>query len=325
MSWIVRVRSASTKGWQARLPYGKVNPKTKSRRFRSRLFSDAVYGGSRKAKQAAERAVRADLGLASRYPFTLFTGGRIPGEEIFVYRQMYEVINRLKVDGAVNSDRIIFDLDPNVSTVYTVIPQTPVAGTVPGSARIVAGPTQGQEVPGAAPPGTDDVTVDVVDPNRLITATYKLGYKPEDLTPVAQMADLPLFLFVVLFGLSMDYHVFILSRIREAYGGGVSTEAAVAHGIRTPAGTVSAAAFVMVAVFSIFVTLSVADMKQFGFGLAAAILIDATIIRAVLLPATMKLLGEWNWYLPRWLRWLPSLERDESVAATEPVHVSGSA
>ncbi|MGH2996837.1 MAG: MMPL family transporter, partial [Gaiellaceae bacterium] len=134
------------------------------------------------------------------------------------------------------------------------------------------------------------------------------------------MAWLPAFLFVILFGLSMDYHVFILSRIREAYDGGRSTEAAVAHGIRTTAGTVSAAAFVMVAVFSIFVTLSAADLKQFGFGLAAAILIDATIVRAVLLPATMKLLGRWNWYLPSWLGWLPRLSHER--AAASPVAIA---
>jgi uncharacterized membrane protein YdfJ with MMPL/SSD domain len=116
---------------------------------------------------------------------------------------------------------------------------------------------------------------------------------------------LPLFLFVVLFGLSMDYHVFILTRIREAYDRGMSTEDAVAHGLRTTAGVVTSAAAVMVAVFAIFATLSFLEFKEMGVGLAAAILIDATIIRGVLLPATMKLLGERNWYLPRALRWLP--------------------
>jgi len=128
------------------------------------------------------------------------------------------------------------------------------------------------------------------------------------------VAWLPLFMFVILFGLSMDYHVFILSRVRELYDRGMSTEDAVAAGIKSTAGVVSAAAFVMVAVFAIFVTLSTIDMKQIGFGLAAAILIDATIVRAVLLPATMKLLGKWNWYLPRWLEWLPTLEHDRSTA-----------
>jgi uncharacterized membrane protein YdfJ with MMPL/SSD domain len=126
---------------------------------------------------------------------------------------------------------------------------------------------------------------------------------------------LPLFLFVILFGLSMDYHVFILSRIREAVVGGMSTDKAVAYGIKQTAGVVTSAAVVMVAVFSIFATLSSLEFKQMGVGLAAAILIDATIVRAVLLPATMKLLGDWNWYLPSGLRWLPSVRHD---VAPEP-------
>ncbi|MEA2191498.1 MAG: hypothetical protein QOI73_1619 [Solirubrobacteraceae bacterium] len=121
---------------------------------------------------------------------------------------------------------------------------------------------------------------------------------------------LPLFLFVILFGLSMDYHVFILSRIREAVTGGMSTDRAVAYGIKQTAGVVTSAAIVMVAVFSIFATLSSLEFKQMGVGLAAAILIDATIVRAVLLPATMKLLGDWNWYLPSRLSWLPSLRHE---------------
>jgi uncharacterized membrane protein YdfJ with MMPL/SSD domain len=120
---------------------------------------------------------------------------------------------------------------------------------------------------------------------------------------------LPLFMFVILFGLSMDYHVFILSRVKELVDEGMSTEEAVATGIKRTAGTVTSAAVVMVAVFAIFVSLRTLDIKQMGFGLAAAILIDATIVRAVLLPAAMKLLGDWNWYLPRWLEWLPRLER----------------
>jgi uncharacterized membrane protein YdfJ with MMPL/SSD domain len=127
------------------------------------------------------------------------------------------------------------------------------------------------------------------------------------------MAWLPVFLFVILFGLSMDYHVFILSRIREAYDGGMKTEDAIAHGIKTTAGVVTSAAIVMVFVFAIFGTLSLIMMKQFGVGLAAAVLIDATIVRAVLLPATMKLLGDWNWYLPNWLRWLPRIKLEGAV------------
>ena len=126
---------------------------------------------------------------------------------------------------------------------------------------------------------------------------------------------LPIFMFVILFGLSMDYHVFILSRIREAFDRGMTTEDAVAHGIKTTAGTVSSAALVMVGAFGIFATLPFLDFKEMGIGLAAAVLIDATIVRAVLLPATMKLLGEWNWYLPRWLSWLPRLEHDAEPEA----------
>ena len=122
---------------------------------------------------------------------------------------------------------------------------------------------------------------------------------------------LPILLFVILFGLSMDYHVFILSRVREAYDKGMSTDEAIAHGIKSTAGVVSSAALVMVGVFAIFATLSMLILKQFGVGLAAAILIDATIVRAILLPASMKLLGDWNWYLPKWLEWLPHLEHGE--------------
>ena len=116
---------------------------------------------------------------------------------------------------------------------------------------------------------------------------------------------LPLFLFVILFGLSMDYHVFIISRIKELVDGGMPTDEAIERGIRSTAGTVTAAAIVMVAVFAIFGTLRFIDMKQMGVGLAAAVLIDATVIRAVLLPSVMKLLGDRNWYLPSWLGWLP--------------------
>jgi uncharacterized membrane protein YdfJ with MMPL/SSD domain len=125
---------------------------------------------------------------------------------------------------------------------------------------------------------------------------------------------LPLFLFVVLFGLSMDYHVFILSRIKELVDRGTSTEQAIERGIGSTAGTVTSAAIVMVAVFSIFATLSFIEFKQMGVGLAAAILIDATVIRGVLLPATMKLLGERNWYLPAWLQWLPRRRTSEPPA-----------
>ena len=119
---------------------------------------------------------------------------------------------------------------------------------------------------------------------------------------------LPLFLFVILFGLSMDYHVFILSRVREAWKRGMSSDEAVAHGIKTTAGTVTSAAVIMVAVFAAMATGSMIDAKEMGVGLAFAVLIDATVIRGVLLPASMKLLGDRNWYLPRWLEWLPELD-----------------
>ena len=129
---------------------------------------------------------------------------------------------------------------------------------------------------------------------------------------------LPIFLFVILFGLSMDYHVFILSRIREAFDRGSSTEEAVEHGIITTAGVVTSAALVMVGVFAVFALMPILDMKEMGIGLAVAVLIDATIVRAVLLPATMKLLGDWNWYLPSWLEWLPRLEGEGEPAPEAP-------
>jgi RND superfamily putative drug exporter len=118
---------------------------------------------------------------------------------------------------------------------------------------------------------------------------------------------LPLFLFVILFGLSMDYHVFVLSRIREGHDRGWPNKLAVSRGIRSTAGVITSAAVVMMAVFSLFATMSLSSTKQMGIGLAAAVLLDATIVRGVLLPAVMALLGERNWYLPRWLRWLPKV------------------
>jgi uncharacterized membrane protein YdfJ with MMPL/SSD domain len=129
---------------------------------------------------------------------------------------------------------------------------------------------------------------------------------------------LPIFMFVILFGLSMDYHVFILSRVREAYDRGLKTEDAVVHGITTTAGVVSSAALVMVGAFAVFALMPILDMKEMGIGLAAAVLIDATIVRAVLLPATMKLLGDANWYLPKWLEWLPRLDHEPQPAAVAP-------
>jgi uncharacterized membrane protein YdfJ with MMPL/SSD domain len=130
---------------------------------------------------------------------------------------------------------------------------------------------------------------------------------------------LPVFLFVILFGLSMDYHVFILSRIREAHNRGMTTDDSIAFGIKATAGVVTSAALVMFAVFSIFATLQFMFLKQFGVGLAVAVLVDATVVRAVLLPASMKLLGDWNWYLPSWLGWLPHLgDEDDAVGPVVP-------
>ena len=161
----------------------------------------------------------------------------------------------------------------------------------------------------------------------VLVAVFQYGWGASLLgfTPNGGIAYwLPIFMFVILFGLSMDYHVFILSRIREAYDRGLATEDAVANGIITTAGVVSSAALVMVGVFSIFATLPIPDMKEMGIGLAAAVLIDATIVRAVLLPATMKLLGDWNWYLPSWLDWLPRLEHGgRADTAATPAFATG--
>jgi RND superfamily putative drug exporter len=136
--------------------------------------------------------------------------------------------------------------------------------------------------------------------------------------PIA--AWLPLFLFVILFGLSMDYHVFILSRIREGHDNGLATPEAIRRGITRSAGVVTSAAIVMVAVFSTFATLSVTSMKQLGVGLAVAIFLDATIVRGLLVPAVMSLLGERNWYLPRWLDRLlpPATTEPKELAAAQP-------
>src|SRR5256714_13221317 len=116
----------------------------------------------------------------------------------------------------------------------------------------------------------------------------------------------------------MDYHVSIRSRIREAYDGGMSTEQAVAHAIKNTAGVVTSAAIVMVGVFATFATLSDLPLKEMGVGLGAAVLIDATIIRGVLLPASMKLLGDRNWWLPRSLSWLPSISVEGSAPTASP-------
>jgi len=144
----------------------------------------------------------------------------------------------------------------------------------------------------------------------ILVAVFQHGWFAATLgfqTNGAIVSWLPLFLFVVLFGLSMDYHVFILSRIKELHDEGVATDEAIRLAITRTAGTVTSAAVIMVAVFGLFATLSLIMMQQMGFGLAVAVLIDATVVRAVLVPSVMKLLGEWNWYLPRRLERLPSL------------------
>jgi RND superfamily putative drug exporter len=139
-----------------------------------------------------------------------------------------------------------------------------------------------------------------------------------DFKPSGAITDwMPLFLFIILFGLSMDYHVFVLSRIREGYDRGLPTRAAVADGIGRTAGVITSAAVVMVAVFSLFATLPLISTKELGVGLAAAVLLDATVIRGVLLPAVMALLGEANWYLPKWLTWLPKIDH-EPAPVVEP-------
>ena len=128
----------------------------------------------------------------------------------------------------------------------------------------------------------------------------------------------PVFVFTILFGLSMDYHVFILTRIKEARDRGISSNEAVARGIAITSGTITSAAAIMVVVFSVFVTLELTIIKQLGLGLAVAVFLDATIVRSVLLPATMRLLGEWNWWLPSWLGWLPKVTIEGLDAEAEP-------
>ena len=132
----------------------------------------------------------------------------------------------------------------------------------------------------------------------------------------------PLFMFVFLFGLSMDYHVFILSRIRELRARGRSHEEAVVGGVAACSGVVTSAAVIMVAVFSIFATLSLIELKMIGVGLASAVLIDATIVRGILVPAALALLGERSWYFPRWLEWLPGWRLEASGASVAPLPAS---
>jgi len=130
-------------------------------------------------------------------------------------------------------------------------------------------------------------------------------------------AWLPLFLFSVLFGLSMDYHVFLLSRIREHFDRTGDNRAAVAHGLRTTGAIITGAALIMVAVFAGFAAGDLVPLQQMGFGLAVAVFLDATIVRSILVPASMRLLGGWNWYLPKWLQWLPEIDIEGHEAAEQ--------
>jgi RND superfamily putative drug exporter len=129
---------------------------------------------------------------------------------------------------------------------------------------------------------------------------------------------IPLFSFVILFGLSMDYHVFVVSRIQEAHDRGLSTKEAVAHGLKISAGVVTSAAVIMVVVFAVFATLSMTTFKQLGAGLAVAILLDATVVRAVLLPSVLSVLGDRTWWLPAWLSFLPDRAGIEPAPTTTP-------
>jgi RND superfamily putative drug exporter len=130
--------------------------------------------------------------------------------------------------------------------------------------------------------------------------------EPLGITPGGVIESwVPVFIFTILFGLSMDYHLFILTRIKEARDRGLDSKAAVARGISVTSGTVTSAAAIMVVVFAAFVALKFVFIQQLGLGLAVAVFIDATIIRSVLLPATMTLLGDWNWWMPRFLDWIP--------------------
>jgi RND superfamily putative drug exporter len=158
----------------------------------------------------------------------------------------------------------------------------------------------------------------------LLVLVFQDGYGADliNAKPGVIEAFVPIFIFTILFGLSMDYHVFILTRIKEARDRGLGSNAAVEMGISITAGTVTGAAAIMVAVFAVFVTLQLTIIKQIGFGLAVAVLIDATIVRSILLPSSMRLLGEWNWWMPRFLAWIPRVtieveDEDEPVPEGE--------
>jgi RND superfamily putative drug exporter len=152
------------------------------------------------------------------------------------------------------------------------------------------------------------------------TIADALGFQQVD----AIEAWLPLFLFSILFGLSMDYHVFLISRIREEYDRTHDNAEAVAYGLRTTGGIITGAAIIMVAVFAGFAAGRLTSLEQMGFGLAVAVFMDATIVRSILVPSTMRLLGDRNWYLPGWLQWLPKVDVEGHDAADHAIVIPGS-
>lgn len=154
----------------------------------------------------------------------------------------------------------------------------------------------------------------------LLVLVFQEGFGADllNVKPGVIEAFIPVFIFTILFGLSMDYHVFILTRVKEARDRGLDSDAAVERGISITAGTITSAAAIMVAVFAVFVTLELTIIKQLGFGLAVAVFLDATLIRSVLLPASMRLLGEWNWWMPRSLSWIPRVTIEGESDEPEP-------
>ena len=133
-------------------------------------------------------------------------------------------------------------------------------------------------------------------------------------TPTIE-AWIPIFLFSILFGLSMDYHIFLVSRIRDAWDRSGNNSLAVAEGLHSTRRIITGVAAIMVVVFTAFATAGLVMFQQLGFGLAVAILLDATIVRLVLVPASMRLLGNWNWYFPRWLEWLPRVQVEPATVS----------
>ncbi len=165
----------------------------------------------------------------------------------------------------------------------------------------------------------------------MVVMFFQQGVGPSFVKDIAEVLNfpqveaieawLPLFMFSILFGLSMDYHVFLLSRIRERFDFTKDNTESVAYGLRTTGGLITGAALIMVAVFAGFAAGRLAPLQQMGFGLAVAVFLDATIVRSILVPSSMKLLGNLNWYLPKWLEWLPKLRVEGREAELAPVRV----